>query len=276
MEQILENPCLRITVDPAYGGRVTSFFAKKTAREFLWFDRTRLPADPALDYDGNFAGGMDELLPCDLPENGWPDHGELWTLPLDVEEATGEKLTLAGSLPKSEIYYRRTMSLQENSLVSEYTLRNIGKEPVSFLWKMHAALRISRGDRFFAPAQCVQAADPGNWSRSANGMPERWCGDYIIPEMDGSSDFFYLTALEEGSIRLVRTDGGVFRCDFDLKQFSAVWIFASFRRLNGSQTLVMEPCTNYPILISDAKKAKICAQLGPQKEFHTRVIWTAE
>ena len=73
MERILENPCLRITVDPACGGRVTGFFAKKTAREFFWFDRSRPPADPALDYDGNFAGGMDELLPCDLPEVPWPD-----------------------------------------------------------------------------------------------------------------------------------------------------------------------------------------------------------
>ena len=59
MNPVLENSLLRIEVDPEHGGRVTSFFAKMTQTELLWYDASRLPVNPALDYDGNFAGGMD-------------------------------------------------------------------------------------------------------------------------------------------------------------------------------------------------------------------------
>ena len=57
MHPVLENSLLRIEVDSEHGGRVTSFFAKTTQTELLWYDATRLPVNPALDYDGNFAGG---------------------------------------------------------------------------------------------------------------------------------------------------------------------------------------------------------------------------
>ena len=53
-------------------------FDKESQVEFLWYDASRLPVKPELDYDENFASRIDELLPCDLPEHGVPDHGELW------------------------------------------------------------------------------------------------------------------------------------------------------------------------------------------------------
>jgi hypothetical protein len=40
------------------------------------------------DYDSNFYGGIDELIPNDIPENidgiDDPDHGELWTTPFGI------------------------------------------------------------------------------------------------------------------------------------------------------------------------------------------------
>ena len=86
---ILENDYLKITVDPSHGGRIIGFLNKLRGAEQIWYDPSRLPVDPALDYDGNFAGGMDELLPNDPPEDGFPDHGELWTLPLNWRTRSG-------------------------------------------------------------------------------------------------------------------------------------------------------------------------------------------
>ena len=60
MNPVLENSLLRIEVDPKHGGRITSFFVKASQTELLWYDASRLPVNPTLDYDGNFAGGMDE------------------------------------------------------------------------------------------------------------------------------------------------------------------------------------------------------------------------
>ena len=273
MNPVLENDYLRIEVDPQHGGRITSFLGKQTQTEFLWYDAARLPVNPALDYDGNFAGGMDELLPCDLPEHGFPDHGELWTQPLQAT-FDGPQLILDGRLPKCGLLYRRVMHLENNSLICKYLLQNKGAEPLDFLWKLHAALAIAPGDRLLAPAHCQQAADPGDWSKAADGLPAHWSGAYAIPAMDGSSDFFYLTDLLDGSLELHREDGAFFRCDFDTAVFPCAWIFASFGRLNDSRTLIMEPCTNYPLSLDDAVKAKCCARLAPGERLSTEVRWS--
>ena len=43
---------------------------------------------PGTDYDSNFWGGIDELLPNDIDEKidtiDYPDHGELWTTALST------------------------------------------------------------------------------------------------------------------------------------------------------------------------------------------------
>ena len=269
----LENSQLRIVVDPEHGGRVTSFFAKETGTEFLWYDPARLPVNPALDYDGNFAGGIDELLPCDLPEHGFPDHGELWTTPLEARR-DGGTLILAGELPKCKLIYQRFMSICDNSLICSYSLTNSSDCALDFLWKPHAALAIAPGDRLQVPARCFQAADPGDWSRAKDALPRAWQGDYEIPAMDGSSDFFYLTDISSGNMTLRRANGAFIRCDYDQKVFPCAWVFASFGRLNGSRTLIMEPCTNYPVSLDDAVKARCCARLEGGERLTTELRWT--
>lgn len=272
---ILENNFLQIVTDSSHGGRIVRFFDKRGGGEQLWYDASRLPVNPALDYDGNFAGGIDELLPCDLPEHGFPDHGELWTLPL--KSAMKEQaLTLEGVLPVSRLLYRRVMHLEGASLISEYTICNTGERPLDFLWKLHAALRIAPGDRLFAPAECEQAADPGDWSKRSDGMPRRWRDGYEMPPPDGSSDFFYLTGLTAGELRLRRRDGREFCCSFDAERFPSAWVFASFGRLNGSYTAILEPCSNYPLSLDDALRSRVCARLKPGEVIHTIVRWSVK
>ena len=59
----LKNEALQVLVDPEHGGRIVSFVELRGGTEFVCYDPRRLPVDPSLDYDGNFAGGFDELLP---------------------------------------------------------------------------------------------------------------------------------------------------------------------------------------------------------------------
>lgn len=269
----LENSFISVKLDPSCGGRIVSLFDKEYNREFLWYDETRVPADPALDYDGNFAGGMDELLPCDLPERGFPDHGELWQTPLECSSA-GNVLTVRGKLPLSQLFYKRTLSLEERVLRCFWEITNESTQTLDFLWKLHGALHIAPGDTLHAPAGVVQAADPGDWSKASDGLPRRWKDPYTVPQMDKSSDFFYLTDLERGELLLKKRSGGSVRCTFDLEIFPCAWIFASFGRLNNSRTLIFEPCTNYPLSIDDALKQRCCARLEGGQTLSTTVTWS--
>ena len=273
---ILENDFLKIVIDPAMGGRIISFYDKKRQFEQLWYDSGREPMDPALDYDGNFAGGMDELLPCDIPERNYPDHGELWCLPV-TSSLCGDQLTVSGELPISKLKYQRTMYLQFNTLVCDCRISNLHPtETREFLWKLHAALYIEPGDRFFAPCRCVQAVDPGNWSQLPDSMPRQWLKSYIIPEFTGGSDFFYLTDQQQGKLELHRSNGSKFVCNFDCGVFPLTWVFVSLGRLNNSRTLIMEPCTNYPMSLEDASSHGVCARLSPGASLCTKIRWSVE
>lgn len=85
----IESECLQLDVFPALGGKLTSIFNKRLGKEFLWNNKD-LPLQMCNvndDYDSNFWGGIDELIPNDIIENidgvDCPDHGELWTTALD-------------------------------------------------------------------------------------------------------------------------------------------------------------------------------------------------
>lgn len=85
----LKNRALEISIAPGVGGRITSVCSAGDGYEFLWTNGA-LPLErlePGSEYDPNFYGSIDELLPNDMPEyvNGIhePDHGELWTRALD-------------------------------------------------------------------------------------------------------------------------------------------------------------------------------------------------
>lgn len=269
----LENEFLRVSVDPSNGGRITSITDLEHGFEHVAYDPAYVPADPAKDYDSNFAGGMDELLPCDLPEHGFPDHGELWSLPLQHSFTREGHLLLQGHLPQSDLVYERKMELSGKSLLCHYTITNRGKKSLYFLWKLHGAMRIQKGDKLFADASCIQAADPGDWSKASDGMPRRFNAPYVVGEMDRSSDFFFLTDLQEGKASLLHENGRSISCYYDLKVFPSLWIFCSFGRLNDSRTLILEPCTNYPLSLDDAVRNKCCAFLQSGECLRTRVRW---
>jgi len=150
---VIENDWLSVEIAPSAGGRITSIFNKALKREFLW-NNTALPLtglNPGADYDSNFWGGIDELLPNDIPESvdgiDYPDHGELWTTALDYRIA-GDVIRLSGLLRQSGLYYQKEICLHEQSpkIILTYNLANKALQARHFLWKLHAALKIGAGD----------------------------------------------------------------------------------------------------------------------------------
>ena len=78
---IMENRRLRAEIAPGVGGRIVSLQGVENGYQYLWRNEgltlKRLPAGS--EYDPNFYGGIDELLPNDMPEElngrGLLDHG---------------------------------------------------------------------------------------------------------------------------------------------------------------------------------------------------------
>lgn len=279
----LINDSLEVDVAPAVGGRIVGILDRASGYRFLWNNEglplCRLPAGS--EYDPAFFGGIDELLPNDMPEtiDGYdaPDHGELWTMALDC--ARGDNaIQLSGRLPRSGLAYHRTIRLPDsgNEVVFGYRITNESGSPRRFLWKLHAALNIRPGDEIICPAARAVVADP-EWSRWKSRVPFAWprvdeARADVVPEQDGTVDFLYLYELSEGRMGWRRPATGMtFEYRFDPDVFPCCWYFASYGGFFGHTTAVLEPCTNMPISVNTAAASGRCARLDPGGSIETTV-----
>ena len=279
----LESAQLQVDVAPTVGGRVVRLIDKKSGYDFLWRN-TNLPLElkaSGSEYDPNFYGGIDELLPNDPAEKidgvDCPDHGELWTIPLQAH-ISGERLRLLGRLPKFGLEYQREMQLRPESpwLDCKYRITNATDKPRHFLWKLHAALAVQEGDLIECPARQAQIVDPA-YSRFKTTTPFAWPSlegraTNVVPARNGTMDFFYLFGLTYGEMFWRRPSAGLkFGYRFDTKIFPYAWLFASWGGFLGHYTIILEPCTTMPMSVNEAAARQQCSYLDPGQTIETEV-----
>jgi hypothetical protein len=278
----LENASLSVEIAPALGGKISSIYNKALQREFLWINHNIPFArhSPGSDYDQNFIGGADELLPNDAPEEidsiNYPDHGELWTTVLQPT-IQDNSISVHGRLALCGLSYTKTVSLEENEpyVWCRYVISNESDVRRHFLWKLHAALLISPGDRLVSTARQAQVVDP-DYCRFKNELsPFAWpivegTDASVVPSRTDKMDFFYLFDTPKGNMQLV-SGNAVFAYDYDAGVFPYQWWFASYGGFLGHYTAILEPCTNMPMMVNDAIARNQSAFLEPGKSLQTSV-----
>jgi len=280
----MENPHLKITLVPALGGKIASLYNKRLKKEFLWNNAglALQQNEPGDDYDSNFWGGVDELLPNDIPEVvdgvSYPDHGELWTTRLTYT-LEGSEVTVQGLLPLSQLYYRKTVRLHDGEprIILNYQLTNQSPACRHFLWKQHAALQIAAGDRLETSAGKAQivSSDASRFTEQ-NVFPWPFVEGVdasLVPEKNNTMDFFYLFDLSVGEMSLITDNGRVrFTYYYDLNVFPYQWYFASYGQFRGHYTAILEPASAMPVSVNDAAGKRQCSRLEAGQELRTRVV----
>jgi hypothetical protein len=279
----IENGCLRVDVVPALGGKISSVYNKRFDKEFLWHNvgfalRENQPGD---DYDSNFWGGIDELLPNDLPEQldgiAYPDHGELWTARLDYS-MLDSGVTVYGLLPLSGLYYQKTIHLHADvsKINVVYNIVNRTNTRRKFLWKLHAALHIAEGDRMVSGARKAKIVSPGA-SRFDEAGVFQWpniqgIDASVVLRKDNTMDFFYLYDSPEGEMSLI-TENGRYRFSYHYDQhvFPYQWYFASYGQFRDHYTAILEPASAMPATVNEAAELGQCSVLEPGEEINTLV-----
>lgn len=280
---VLENDFLRVELVPALGGKISSIYNKYLDKEFLWhnneLDLELL--ETGADYDANFWGGVDELLPNDIPEKvdgiNYPDHGELWTTELDYN-LLDNKVVLSNVLTLSALCYSKVVYLESDSprIVLKYNIKNTAAETRHFLWKMHAAVRISEGDYLSSSARKARIVYPSS-SRFSDENAFNWPmienkDASIVPSKEGTMDFFYLYETLKGEMAMVNEQGKHrFAYEYDKEVFPYEWYFASFGQFKGHYVAILEPASAMPVSVAEAAALKQCAVLEPNEEINTIV-----
>jgi hypothetical protein len=279
----LRSPQLEVDVAPDLGGRIVQIRHFSTGHQFLWNNAglSLAPLPPGSQYDPNFYGGIDELIPNDIPETidgvACADHGELWTTPLSWYR-DDDAIVLQGHLPQFGLNYARRVKLRGDCPVIDlhYRIANESEGTRHFLWKLHAAIAIAPGDRIECPARHAQVVDLA-YSRFSTLSPFAWPqiegqrAD-LVPDQDGTVDFFYLYDLSAGRIGWTRpTQQLKFEYQFDTSIFPFAWIFATYGGFDGHYTVILEPCTTMPMSVNVAIVNGRCSELKPEEVLETDV-----
>lgn len=280
---MIESKSLAVSIVPSLGGKILRLYNKKLSKDFLWTNQN-LPLqkqETGADYDSNFIGAIDELIPNDISETidgiDYPDHGELWTTALQYEQ-TKDTIIVHGSLPLSGLYYSKTLFLDAEAPVLhlQYLIKNETNELRHFLWKLHAALTIEAGDKLVTDAKWGQVVDPA-YSRFADTTPFQWpvienVDAAIVPPKTSAVDFFYLYDTPKGEMSLVnKNDTALFCYSYDKNVFPYQWYFASYGGFLNHYTAILEPCTNMPLSVNEAIQKGQCAVLQPGESLQTSI-----
>ena len=278
-----ENDHLEFSLAPACGGKIIRIYNKLLQKEFLWINKN-LQLTVLLNgagYDSNFYGGIDELLPNDIPENidgiAYPDHGELWTTCLDYE-LKKDSVAVSGKLKRSGLYYTKTMRLDANEPVIylQYKIRNTAHVQRNFLWKLHAALDIKEGNQLVTTAKKGKVVDPA-YSRFSNLHEFNWPviedkDASLVPQKNNTVDFFYLYDAAQPAMNFLSEGGShLFRYQYDEKIFPFQCYFASYGGFLNHYTAIIEPCSSMPMSVNNAKALHQCTVLEPGEEINTIV-----
>ena len=174
----LESAQLRVVTIPALGAKVVSLLDKRSGREWL-----AGPGDRplrAIAYGASFqeqdVSGWDEMFPtivaCAYPGAGGahgvvlPDHGEVWALPWQVEQADEDRLTL--SVAGRALPYRLTRTLTcrtPDTLDLHYRLTNLGQDAMPYIWAAHP---------LFACGAAAEIVLPPEVRAVCNTLPASW------------------------------------------------------------------------------------------------------
>ena len=280
---IAENDHIKVEIAPEMGGKIISIYNKYLKKEFLWNNKNMelSPSLPGDDYDSNFWGGIDELIPNDIPEKinsiNYPDHGELWTTPLKYK-LTDDLISLYGSLKLSGLYYQKDVYLDPKSplIYQQYKIKNESNANLHFLWKLHAALVIEEGDQLVTYAQKAKVVD-SDYSRFMNLDEFSWplienTDASIVPFKNNTVDFFYLYNNKQAEMNFL--SGGknhLFKYSYDKKVFPYQWYFASYGGFYNHFTAILEPCSSMPMSVNEANMNNNCTFLEPNQEINTLV-----
>ena len=153
----IENEFLSVAVATEYGARVVSLLDKGTGRDWMTQGGESPRTGEDADYQDEEAVGWDECFPtvgaCDATGTAWGrrlrDHGDLWGRPWRVGMAAGDRLEM--SYAGREFRFNRNLTLTGSTLVVDYSVVNLLREPLPYLWALHALLAVRQGDRLDIP-----------------------------------------------------------------------------------------------------------------------------
>ena len=271
---------LHVNLDPTRGANIHQIESNAGGRDsWLFCDPSRASSSSPDRYDDVWIGGFEELFPNDaageFDGRNLPDHGELWNAAFDVVERSDSMAWLRRECKAVPAVVDKRIEADPEAprFTVHYRIQNTGDERLWFLFKLHPAVRIEPGDEILLPGGAVAPVDagfsrmlagPGTWPRG----PRLGGGTIdlsVVPERGELKEFVYVSDMPDGWCGLRRSRTGqsiIFKYPRDVLPYC--WIFMTYGGWRDYYTVVLEPCTNIPKDLGEARRRQSCAFLDPK------------
>lgn len=279
MPIVLKNTVIRVSIDPACGGKITSLRDLRSDREWLWknpYLRTT-KASYGCSYVAELdSGGWDEIFPsvspCQLLAFTIPDHGDLVSLSWQLIDSGPQHLEMAVSARFAPCRFTRRLELDGEMLHVSYRLENLGAEAIPWMWCVHPLIAIEPGMRIELPPGTPMRTtggvgiEPGlsmGWPQ-APGLPSL---DVIPPISAGYAVKMFTTTNEIEKVRIIANDGQLQLC-WDRNEIPFLGLWLNYGAWSGCGSppyfnLGLEPSTAPFDSLAEALQEKAARILEP-------------
>lgn len=221
---VLQNSYISTVILPDHGGKAASLYYRRKDFELLFQNphKTFQKAALGADFSKFEACGFDDAFPtidaCNIPISNsvvsYPDHGEIWsaTFSYTLDEDSVTLTYVSKILPYR---YQKTFHLNNNSLICDYRIQNIGQEEFPYLWAFHCLVNCEENMQLIYPngvtgiTNVAESKSFGNVGRtypfteSLRSLPKNpTCKYYVTGQVpEGKCGYYYpkedVTALIE-------------------------------------------------------------------------------
>jgi len=261
----LRNETVELALAPALGAKVISLRNLVTGYEWMWHPPTGMKLfcnRLGEDFATSTMTGWDECLPtiapCDWKGRKLPDHGEVWSMPweIDLEAFDHGVMKTSVTLAISPFHFERTIELHVNEIRLDYRLENLSNEPEEFLWAMHPLLPVHDNIQLNLTQEVRNLLAEANW----------------IDGLKFSSDKpacvkTYARPLREGRASVVNTAArDQLQFEWDTPRNNTLGLWLTCGGWNGYHHVALEPANGAADVLTDAVKAGQGGLLAPKEK----------
>jgi galactose mutarotase-like enzyme len=288
----LETPLVRIVTVPGMGAKIVSLFDKQAGREWLLppTGRNFKPAEYGASFVDQDMSGWDEIFPttdaCKYPvdgpyrDNPLPDHGEVWSLPWQIDGMTQESISLSTAGKALPYRLTRTVRAVDSQRLSiEFEVLNTGSESFVALWAAHPQFAVGAETRIVLPERVqrvvnVHAVDDWPTAGHVYPWPEAQASDGRAFRLDriGTADlhhcrkFYVLPDEPVNWAALQQEDSGDYvRLSWDISQIPYLGLWVDEGTYNPLPTAALEPSTGYYDRLDLAYRNNAVMRLQPNE-----------
>lgn len=267
---LLENDVLSVKILKNFGAKIASIYSKEKNFEFL-FQPTKgeyeVPVlrDAFEKYD---TSGADDMLPtideCFYPNSyiKLPDHGDVWAQKWNYEVEDNKLIAWIRS-DSLKLILKRTMYLEDNALVLEYSLKNNTLQKHYYLWAFHGLMNFDDNTEMYFDfsgeiENVIDATEYGFDFKKLSEYPDK-----------SQNKFYFKNEVENGSCGLVYKNQGLkLQYDFDtnINKYVGVWITKG--GFKNEYNVAIEPASGYYDSLERAFKNNKVSSIEPGEELN--------